>query len=237
MAMTSYTVMVFLVCFFFFFLLVLGFELNASGLLDRHSTTWAMSPLFCVGYFWDRVLQTICLGWLQMAFLLISASWVSSIIGVSHWCQLYIYIGWNCCLNSGLWTCKADTLPFEPQLQSAPKYYGLHFFLTFDAHFSLTNLINLLHNMTNFFFQPIHFKSYQWKPWLSPGRQTTTQSSPTCAIVSVNSLDTVLWKPNRYLIPACNHTLKHFEALHLPPSSEITILSNIPNFRTFSLTS
>jgi hypothetical protein len=40
---------------------------------------------FCIGgVFWDGVLQTICLGWLQAAILLISVSWVARIIGVSH---------------------------------------------------------------------------------------------------------------------------------------------------------
>jgi hypothetical protein len=29
---------------------------------EPHSTTWT---LFCVGYFWDRVLWTICPGWPQ----------------------------------------------------------------------------------------------------------------------------------------------------------------------------
>jgi hypothetical protein len=40
--------------------------------------------LFCIGFFWDRVLCTICLGWLLIVVLLISASWVASITGVSH---------------------------------------------------------------------------------------------------------------------------------------------------------
>jgi hypothetical protein len=35
-------------------------------LLGRHSTTWATpTTLFCLGVFWDRVLRTICQGWLQ----------------------------------------------------------------------------------------------------------------------------------------------------------------------------
>jgi hypothetical protein len=51
----------------FFFLVVLGLELRAYTL--SHST----SP-FYDGFFQDRVLQTICLGWLQTAILLISDS-------------------------------------------------------------------------------------------------------------------------------------------------------------------
>jgi hypothetical protein len=55
------------VCFHFLFFAVLEFELRAS-------TTRATPPtLFCVEYFRDRVLQIICLGWLQTTILLISA--------------------------------------------------------------------------------------------------------------------------------------------------------------------
>jgi hypothetical protein len=39
----------------------------------------------CVEYFPDRVLWTICLGWLWTTILLISASWVAGITGVSRW--------------------------------------------------------------------------------------------------------------------------------------------------------
>jgi hypothetical protein len=66
--------------------LIQGFELMASWLLSRYFTTWATSPtLFCVGFFWDTVSQTSCLGWLQTVILLISASWVARIAGMSHW--------------------------------------------------------------------------------------------------------------------------------------------------------
>jgi hypothetical protein len=72
--------------FLFFFLEVLWFELKTSCLLGRHSTAWATLPaLFCVGYFWDRVSGTICLRWLQTTILLICASWVVMIIGMSHY--------------------------------------------------------------------------------------------------------------------------------------------------------
>jgi hypothetical protein len=76
------------------------------GLNSRH-TPWATLPaLFfcaevfffffffffflgrarCAEFFWDRVLRTICLGWLWSTVLLISASWVAKITGVSHCC-------------------------------------------------------------------------------------------------------------------------------------------------------
>jgi hypothetical protein len=47
--------------------------------------TW-IQPFFCDGFFWDRVSQTICLGWFQSEILLISDSWVARITGMSHWC-------------------------------------------------------------------------------------------------------------------------------------------------------
>jgi hypothetical protein len=41
---------------FWFFFSILGFEPQASCLLDKCSTAWATLPaLFFVGYFWDRI--------------------------------------------------------------------------------------------------------------------------------------------------------------------------------------
>jgi hypothetical protein len=48
--------------------------------LNSVPTTWATLPLF----FWARVSQTICPGWLGTPILLISASWVARITGLSH---------------------------------------------------------------------------------------------------------------------------------------------------------
>jgi hypothetical protein len=67
---------------FFFFLVILGFEFSKTRQALYH-LSHSIIP-FCVGYFWDRVLWTIYLGWLWTATLLISASWVARIIGVSH---------------------------------------------------------------------------------------------------------------------------------------------------------
>jgi hypothetical protein len=41
-------------------------------------------PFFCDGFFWIRVSWAICSGWLRTTTLLISASWVAWITGVSH---------------------------------------------------------------------------------------------------------------------------------------------------------
>jgi hypothetical protein len=68
---------------------VLGLELRTSSLLGRPFTTWATSPaLFwcmCVGYFQDRTSQSTYLGWPWTVILLISASFLARIPGVSHW--------------------------------------------------------------------------------------------------------------------------------------------------------
>jgi hypothetical protein len=55
--------------------------------LEFRATPWATppAPLFCDGFFLDRVSPTICPGWLQTPILLISASWVVRIIRMSHW--------------------------------------------------------------------------------------------------------------------------------------------------------
>jgi hypothetical protein len=54
--------------------------------LNSGLTPWATTPaLFVMGFFQARVTQTICLGWLWTTVLLISASWVARITGVSHW--------------------------------------------------------------------------------------------------------------------------------------------------------
>jgi hypothetical protein len=68
----------FLFCYFiiFIYFAVLGFELRAYTL--SHFT----SPFFCDGFFWDRVSRTICL--IVRIAILISASWVARITGVSH---------------------------------------------------------------------------------------------------------------------------------------------------------
>jgi hypothetical protein len=43
------------------------------------------SLFFCEGFFQDRISQTIFLGWLWTAIVLIHASWVTRITGVNHW--------------------------------------------------------------------------------------------------------------------------------------------------------
>jgi hypothetical protein len=72
------------VSFLFYFVLLLF--LWYWG-LNSGPTPWA-TPLttFWDGAFQDKVSWTIFPGWLCTMILLISASWVARIIGVSHWC-------------------------------------------------------------------------------------------------------------------------------------------------------
>jgi hypothetical protein len=68
--------------------------------------------LFCDGFFGDRISWTICLGWLWTVILVIPASWVSRITGLSHWhpanfggfCSVLFCFGggWDWGLNSAL---------------------------------------------------------------------------------------------------------------------------------------
>jgi hypothetical protein len=64
----------------YIFFAVLGLELRAYTL--NHSTR----PIFVMDCFWDRVSWTVSPGWLQTEIFLISASWVTRITGMSHWC-------------------------------------------------------------------------------------------------------------------------------------------------------
>jgi hypothetical protein len=64
-------------CFFF---TVLDFELRTYML--SHSTS--LFFVCVMGLFRDRISRTICPGWLRTTILLISASWVARITGVSH---------------------------------------------------------------------------------------------------------------------------------------------------------
>jgi hypothetical protein len=69
----------FAVVFFSFFWWYMRFELWASLLVGRHSTTWATLPaLFCVGDFQDKASQTICLGLALNHDPLVSAPLVDS---------------------------------------------------------------------------------------------------------------------------------------------------------------
>jgi hypothetical protein len=72
--------------YLYHFYLFLFFFFFSTGVWTQNLQTWATSPaLFLWRVFQDRVLQTICLGWLQTMILLIAAFWVARITGVSHW--------------------------------------------------------------------------------------------------------------------------------------------------------
>jgi hypothetical protein len=56
-----------------------------------------------VGYFWDRVLWTICSSWLPTLLLLISASWVARITGLSHWLSAWLWFEWRYPFQTSCW--------------------------------------------------------------------------------------------------------------------------------------
>jgi hypothetical protein len=74
--------------FFFFFFWCAGVWTQGLHLEPLHQ------PFFCDGIFQDRVSWTICLDWFWTVILLISASCVARITGVSH-----RYPAWNSFLS------------------------------------------------------------------------------------------------------------------------------------------
>jgi hypothetical protein len=56
------------------------------SILNSGSRSHSTSHFLCWGLFQGRVSRTICLGWLLTEILLISASWIARITGVSHLC-------------------------------------------------------------------------------------------------------------------------------------------------------
>jgi hypothetical protein len=73
---------------------------------------------FCVRYFRDSILRTICLGWLQTTILLISASWVASVTGVSHWRPAWAFIF----ICASLFVCPS----IHPFIHSPSIYHFIH---------------------------------------------------------------------------------------------------------------
>jgi hypothetical protein len=67
----------------------------AQGFTLAKQTLYCLShtsSAFCSGYFGDEVLWTICSNWLRVMILLISASKVARITGVSHQCPANFYL-------------------------------------------------------------------------------------------------------------------------------------------------
>jgi hypothetical protein len=81
---------------------VLRFEHRTSCLLSRCSAQELTPPaLFHVGHFWDRVLWSVSLGWSWTMILLISASRVARITGMSH--QQNWFSCWGLMLYPTVW--------------------------------------------------------------------------------------------------------------------------------------
>jgi hypothetical protein len=69
------------------FLVVLGFEIRVSCLLDRcfYCLSHSTSPFFVMDFSKIGFLELFPQGWLWTVILLIPASWVARITGVNHW--------------------------------------------------------------------------------------------------------------------------------------------------------
>jgi hypothetical protein len=78
---------------------------------DRHEA-------LCLTIGWDGVLQTLCLGWSWTMILLISASHVAGIAGMSHWLSRACLFLWYWSLSSGTYACWAGCLLLELFCQS-----------------------------------------------------------------------------------------------------------------------
>jgi hypothetical protein len=82
-----------LLCYWLMYLVEYTFIIRVCSFLGVGTGTWTQAPhlepfhqpYFCEGFFRDRVCWTICPGWLRTEILLISASWVARITGMSHW--------------------------------------------------------------------------------------------------------------------------------------------------------
>jgi hypothetical protein len=116
----------------------------ALCLQNRHSTTWATPPVhFALLSFGDGVLQTLCTGWSPTVILLISASQVARMTGVSHWCPAF----YGSCLHLQSWPRLVVGLPLVPRFPfsgSALSFKSCHLS---PAHYKgslkLTSSLNL----------------------------------------------------------------------------------------------
>jgi hypothetical protein len=79
------------------------FELGAYTL--SYSTA-----LFCEGVFWDRVSQTICLGWLWTTIFLICASWVARVTGMKPQASGLVLILYSKSWNLPGWAVSVPTV-------------------------------------------------------------------------------------------------------------------------------
>jgi hypothetical protein len=103
----NYELLLIHMCLFIFFFGCLGVELRTSCLVGRYATTRATcQPCFVLSTFQIGSCRTICRGWLWAMILLISASWIARIIGISHQHPALfskILIQFSSCLSFSPW--------------------------------------------------------------------------------------------------------------------------------------
>jgi hypothetical protein len=107
---------------FYLFFVVLGLELRTFTFSP------STNPTFCDMVFWDRVSQTVCLDWLWTVILLISASWVGRITGMSHWCPARFYFWDRVLLSSPHWLPTSASQVLVLQMCTTMTGFNLFFF-------------------------------------------------------------------------------------------------------------
>jgi hypothetical protein len=103
---------------------------------------------FCEDFFFEiGFCELWCLGWLQTAILLIFATWVARITGMSHWClafwKLFTHRDWNIWLPTfldfGVSTkevlCNADEFVFVSKLVFFSCSLQYSFFVLYSWYF------------------------------------------------------------------------------------------------------
>jgi hypothetical protein len=104
---------------FLFFFFSGGIRVWTQGLKLARQVLYNLSHTsspFCVGYFQDRVSQTIYLGWPGMEILLMSASLVASITDISHQHPAETYISSACLANARSWV-QTPVLPLKRNIR------------------------------------------------------------------------------------------------------------------------
>jgi hypothetical protein len=95
-----------------FFLSLLGTEVWTQGFPHAKQAFYHSSP-FCSGYLEMGGLTTICPGWTRISSLLISASQVARITGVSHWCWTWSVFFHNSGNSNLQWRCQQGCFLLE----------------------------------------------------------------------------------------------------------------------------
>jgi hypothetical protein len=159
---------------------VLGFETEFSFCGTR---VWTQGfhleplyqPYFCEGFFWDRVSRTVCPGGLRTAILLISASWVARITGVSHQCPAGIFFFFTFFSTRG-WAQSLDLarqalLPLKPRLDLRGNFLLSHSREHTGLYVGPLPIFSIAHSLIQATIISPKWSS-SFKPWLWSAQQS-----------------------------------------------------------------